>query len=143
VNVVVKESYFWLQVKAGLDDDETHLCRIENTAGTGISDVNACCRGQEVWVELKVFHGRRLYFRNSQKSWIVRRSKVGGRIFVLTRNENTLAMYCAADVMKCEAIAGNDGKSFSVDVDELPPPVYVCRKPFKWSELHEKLFGSC
>ena len=141
MNVQVKESYFWAQVKAGLDDGSTHLCRIENTAGTGISDVNACCRGQEIWLELKVFHGRRLYFRNSQKSWIVRRSEVGGRIFVLARNEDTLIMYDAAAMMQCEAIHGNDGKSFSVDVDKLPPSIYVCRKPFKWAELRERLFG--
>jgi hypothetical protein len=141
MNVQVKESYFWQQVKAGLDDASTHMCRIENTAGTGISDVNACCRGQEVWLELKVFHGRRLYFRNSQKSWIVRRSEVGGRIFILARNEDTLIMYDAAAMMQCEAIPGNDGKSFSVDVDKLPPPIYVCHKPFKWAELRERLFG--
>ena len=141
MSIQVRESYFWQQVKIGLDNVETHLVRIENSAGNGISDVNACCRGQEIWLELKVFHGRRLYFRNSQKSWIVRRSEVGGRIFVLARNEDTLIMYDAAAMMQCEAIHGNDGKSFSVDVDKLPPSIYVCRKPFKWAELREKLFG--
>ena len=141
MSVLVKESYFWQQVKIGLDNVETHLVRIENSAGNGISDVNACCRGQEIWLELKVFHGRRLYFRNSQKSWIVRRSEVGGRIFILARNEDTLIMYDAAAMMQCEAIHGNDGKSFSVDVDKLPPSIYVCRKPFKWAELRERLFG--
>ena len=141
MSIQVRESYFWQQVKIGLDNVETHLVRIENSAGNGISDVNACCRGQEIWLELKVFHGRRLYFRNSQKSWIVRRSEVGGRIFILARNEDTLIMYDAAAMMQCEAIHGNDGKSFSVDVDKLPPSIYVCRKPFKWAELREKLFG--
>ena len=141
MNIAVKESYFWQQVKAGLDDVETHLCRIENTAGTGISDVNACCRGQEVWIELKVFHGRRIYFRNSQKSWIVRRSEVGGRIFVLARNENMLCMYDAAAVVQAESIPGSDNKSFSVDIDKLPPVLFACVKPFKWAELRERLFG--
>ena len=141
MNIAVKESYFWQQVKAGLDDVETHLCRIENTAGTGISDVNACCRGQEVWIEMKVFHGRRIYFRNSQKSWIVRRSEVGGRIFVLARNENMLCMYDAAAVVQAESIPGSDNKSFSVDIDKLPPALFACAKPFKWAELRERLFG--
>lgn len=140
MSTTVKESYFWQQVKAGLDDQNTHLSRIENTAGTGISDINVCHRGQEAWIELKVFHGRRLHFRNSQKSWILRRSGVGGRILVLARNQDVLTMYDAAEVVRSTATPGSDSKSFSVDVDALPTPLLTCRKPFRWSEVREKIF---
>ena len=138
----VKESYFWKQVKAGLEDVETDLCRIENVAGTGIFDVNACRRGREAWIELKVFHGRKIYFRNSQRSWAVRRSKVGGRALVLVRNDDVLFLHSAIAIVNAKSTPGNDGKSFSVDASDLPAPLFTCAKPFKWSALREAIFES-
>ena len=137
----VKESYFWQQAKMGLEDLDIHLSRIENTAGTGISDVSACRNGVEVWIELKVFHGRRMYFRNSQRSWISKRSSVGGRIFILARKDDELRLYRAMDVMVAEYEPSSDGKSFSVSELNLGEPLYRCCKPFRWGEVRAKIFG--
>jgi hypothetical protein len=137
----VTESYFWQQVRTGLSDDLTHLCRIENVAGTGISDVNGCRRGQEVWIELKIFHGRRLYFRSSQRSWVVERDRVGGRVLVLARRDDQAMLYRAVDVVLAPHSVVKEGKSFHVDADDLPLPLYSCRKPFNWFELSLAIFN--
>jgi hypothetical protein len=140
MSVAVKESYFWQQVKAGLDDAGTHLSRIENTAGTGISDVSACCLGREAWIELKVFHGKRLHFRNSQRVWITRRVAAGGRVLVLARRDDDAVLYRALDVVLSACKVESDGKSFSIDASDLPTPIFSCHKPFKWSELRSAIF---
>ena len=139
----IKESALWQQVKNGLEDEQTHLSRIENTAGTGISDVSACSHGVEVWLELKVFHGNDLHFRNSQRAWIKRRLEVGGRVFVIARKEGAMFMYAAGDVLTAPFIQHPpERKSFHVKSQDLPRALYACDKPFKWQELREKLFGS-
>ena len=139
----IKESALWQQVKNGLEDEQTHLSRIENTAGTGISDVSACSHGVEVWLELKVFHGNDLHFRNSQRAWITRRLSVGGRVFVVARGDDVLYAYAAGDILQAPFTQHPpERKSFHVKCVDLPVPLYACRKPFKWAELREKLFGS-
>jgi hypothetical protein len=137
----MKESAFWQQTKAGLDGPDVHLSRIENTAGTGISDVNMCCNGVEIFIELKMFHGTKLHFRMSQRSWIVRHLNCGGRVFVMARMGDVLYLYNAQVCMDAEHTPHADRKSFTVDIKALPPPLYVCKKPFKWREVREKLLG--
>ena len=142
MGVNVKESYFWQQVKAGLEDAETHLSRIENTAGTGISDVSACRAGVETWIELKVFHGNGVHFRTSQRIWITRRLAAGGRVVVLARKDDQLLLYRAAEVLAAPCTAhGADKKSFHVRLDDMPQPLFSCCKPFQWGEVRSRIFG--
>jgi hypothetical protein len=141
MSVQVKESYLWQQVKQGLEDDQTHLSRIENTAGTGISDITACNGGVEVWIELKVFHGNRLHFRNSQKIWILKRTEVGGRVLVIARKDATIFLYDAKEVMRCKHEATSDWKSFTIKMEELPIPLFTGNKPFKWKDIRCTVFG--
>lgn len=137
----VKESYFWQQVKGGLEDSETHLCRIENTAGVGISDINACHKGVEAWLELKIFHGARLHFRNSQRNWIHRRWTVGGRVFVIARRDDQLFIYDGVKCVLAPSRPESNEKSFSVLESDLPTPIYTCNKPFKWDIARKYIFG--
>ena len=136
----VKESYFWQQVKSGLDGPDVHMCRIENTAGTGISDVNICAGGRELWLELKVFHGKILHFRTSQRIWIARRLQVGGTVWIVARNGDDFELYDAAAVMAAPHKSNPEKKSFSVATADLPSPVYRCSKPFRWGEIKDALF---
>lgn len=145
MSTAVKESYFWTQVKAGLGDDETQLCRIENTAGTGIFDVNGCRAGREVWIELKVFHGNRVHFRNSQRIWGLRRASVGGNLYVLIRHDNGLGgavmlLYSAMAVFNVAYKSEPGGKSFSILSNDMPEPLYRCSKPFRWDGLRTQIF---
>jgi hypothetical protein len=137
----IKESYFWSQVKAGLESLDTHMSRIENTAGTGISDVSACHNSVEVWLELKIIHGKRLYFRNSQKIWITKRAAVGGKILVVARKDGELFIWDGITTMFAPHSPGADGKSFSIKEDDMPPPLYHCRQPFNWREIKATIFG--
>lgn len=140
----MKESYFWTQFKAALAGF-AHASRIENTAGNGMSDVNVCKDGKEVWVELKMFKGKRLHFRTSQLNWISTRHKFGGRVLVLARSEDVAVLYDAYQLLNSNERRPETAQSFSV----LP----ACReisggmlwrsvKPFKWQELREILFDT-
>lgn len=137
----MKESYLWTQFKAAMDGF-AHASRIENTAGNGISDVNLCKDGQEIWVELKMFKGRRLHFRNSQLNWIMTRRKFGGRVLTLARSDNALMLYDAEKLLtKCARRPEGD-KTFSIQPDGIETDYTLWRsiKPFKWHELREILF---
>lgn len=137
----VKESYLWAQVSAGLTDPQTHLTRVENDAGTGISDVSACRGGVSVFIELKVFHGNNVHFRTSQRTWIVKRTNAGGRVLVVVRDGDKLLVYPARECVLSECTVLKDKKSFYVKRQDLPTPLYTCDKPFKWSEVRNVVFG--
>lgn len=83
------ESDFWLQVKANLPG---HMVRIENLAGIGTPDVNACHDGSECWLELKVAKGHQIYFRSAQIVFMTRRVAEGGRVFVLVKYGDNLLL---------------------------------------------------
>ena len=145
MSVHVKESYFWTQIKAGLEDEGTHLTRVENDAGVGVFDITACSEGVEAWIELKIVHSGRLHFRNSQRSWGIRRWEVGGRTLILARNDDstpsTMLLYDANDVFRCINKPSKDGKSFSINLSAMPEPLFQCNKPFNWRQLRLKIFG--
>ncbi len=135
----VKESYFWQQIKTGLESADTHLSRIENSAGTGISDVSACHKGVEVWIELKIFHGNQLSFRNSQRTWIARRAAVGGIVWVVARKDDEIHIYDAELTINCKHTPRGD-KAFTINKSDLPVPSFSCKKPFKWEAIKLTLF---
>ena len=70
-----------------------HDIRVENPACPGTPDINAVINGTEFWAETKqvkglpkrpetpVFTG---VMRSEQKLWLHKRSKVGGRCFIVT-----------------------------------------------------------
>jgi hypothetical protein len=138
----VLETYFWQQVKGGLESLDTHLSRVENTAGTGISDVTACHQGIEVWLELKIVHSKRLYFKNSQRIWIAKRTAVGGNVKVVARKDSELFVWDARPVvLDCPHTPSTDNKAFSIKEDDMPAPLYHCRQPFNWREIKATIFG--
>lgn len=138
----IKESALWQQVKNGLEDVDTHLCRLENSAGSGVPDVNACSHGVEVWLELKMFHGNDLHFRNSQRAWISRRLAVGGRVFIVARKDDQLLIYRAASMLAAPFTQHPpEKKSFHVKWADLPIPLFLCKKPFKWADVRRTIFG--
>lgn len=141
MKATVKESYFWAQIRAGLESGDTHLSRIENTAGTGISDVSACHNGREVWLELKVFHGNNLQFRASQRNWIYKRSMVGGRVLVVARKGDELRIYDGYKAVMSPSTPIAERKAFVVAEIDLPEPLLSCQKPFKWQSIKNTIFG--
>lgn len=134
------EKDFWAKVKRALDLPGMHVNRIENTAGTGISDVNACYRGVEVWIELKIVHSNRVFFRTSQRAWMHKRLEAGGRVFVLVGTLDEMALYSAKDILETQHRVEKDGKAFSISVVDLPKALFACNKPFKWEGLVNAIF---
>jgi Holliday junction resolvase len=90
------ESDFWLQCKANLPG---HMVRIENVAGIGTPDVNACHNGVECWLELKVAKGHQIYFRSAQIVFMTRRVAEGGRVFVLVRYDKILLVLTGKELV--------------------------------------------
>lgn len=68
-----------------------HSQRIENTAGSGVPDINCCWRGVELWIECKMHDA---LLRPFQWAWINRRVAAGGRVFVLVERETCFLLYC-------------------------------------------------
>lgn len=145
----MKESAFWQTIKKHLDSADIHISRIESSTGSGVSDVTACRNGVSPWLELKVFHGNRLYFRNSQRVWIKNRTDVGGHVLVVARKDalhktigppDTIFVYDARLVVLCPSKPSTDNKSFSIDVDDLPQPLCKTYKPFDWNLIRETIF---
>ena len=81
------ESAFWQRIRGPLakhapGDWQRHE---PGTGGIpGVPDVNACVRGREFWVELKVVaRGKQVGLRPSQVAWHTRRAQHGGRSWIL------------------------------------------------------------
>ena len=134
----MKESGLWAGVKVGLSPF-AHMSRIENTAGSGICDVNACSKGVEAWIELKMFKGRRLHFRNSQLNWILSRAKQGGNVFVLARKDGDMLLWRADELLTNSVRKPEGDKTFSLEPD-IAKAAWWGHKPFKWSDLARAIF---
>tara|TARA_R110000803_G_scaffold51850_1_gene106924 strand:+ start:219 stop:623 length:405 start_codon:yes stop_codon:yes gene_type:complete len=65
-----------------------HAQRVE-TGGTGlgIPDINICCGGREIWVELKIVSGKQVRLSPEQVAWHFRRTNAGGQTYVVARNK--------------------------------------------------------
>lgn len=116
------ESEFWRSLKPRLDKllPGSHVERYENAVGAGTADVNVCVGGKETWAELKIFNGRKIKFRASQKPWILKRHGAGGRVVVLVRDDRgVVSAYRAHElVCRCAVLPGDfSGKSFVVCPD--------------------------
>jgi hypothetical protein len=106
-----------------------------------MSDVNACRRGVETWIELKISHGNWLHFRNSQRGWIVRRAVAGGTVLVVARHLDSLYMWLAKDLMDPAIAVNVDEKSFKVALDKALPLKLACwTKPYQWTEVADAIF---
>jgi hypothetical protein len=137
----VKESDFWSLVKKNLSS-QVHASRIENTAGTGMSDVNACRCGKEVWVELKIQKGNMLEFRTSQLGWIGKRLQAGGRVRVVARRDNAILVYTGG---VCFGTVDSPpvpvkGKKAERVMADARYKLFETTKPFDWRRLEDSIF---
>tara|TARA_R100000687_G_C6416721_1_gene148997 strand:- start:514 stop:948 length:435 start_codon:yes stop_codon:yes gene_type:complete len=63
--------------------------RIENVVGTGMPDVN-WFPGTDIWIELKVVHGTKVFFQASQISWAKHRHKKRGSVWIIAKGEKEI-----------------------------------------------------
>lgn len=122
---LAKESDFWKRMKSHASPG-VHWVRIENTAVSGAPDLNGCKNGVDRWVELKVMRDGRITVRHSQLLWIFKRSRIGGRSFVLVRDESArkivlftgVQVWVQADQLKKRLDAGEKLPRGAARVDE-------------------------
>lgn len=134
----MKETAVWRLVKQNLPG---HLQRIENMASPGAPDVNACWRGHETWIELKVAKGNYVYFRDAQIAWFARRIKEGGQAVVLIRKGDLLYVVHAKDLLTLtDYIEPAADKACKIKIDRLFG--YVTGKPYPWDVIAKKVYTS-
>lgn len=82
-----RESSLWKMLKGHMPSS-WDVQRIETgSTGRGIPDVNVCVDGHEFWIELKVVQGRRVELSPEQVAWHYRRTRAGGRTWILARDK--------------------------------------------------------
>lgn len=74
------EQKFWQKIKPYIPG---HVCRIENSAGSGMPDVMVCYRGVTVWIELKVAVNEKVLLRRYQWGWTKEHTEAGGKVVIL------------------------------------------------------------
>lgn len=63
-----------------------HWTTVESGAlAPGTPDIEGCWRGAAFWIELKATAAWAVRIRPEQQGWLLRRSRAGGRCFLLTR----------------------------------------------------------
>ena len=108
--------------------------------GTGIPDVNICYNGQEHWIEFKIVKGRSVDLSPMQIAWHSRRTKAGGRTWIIARHTfdgprigkgDRIYLWpgrCAKEVMQ-------KGISYS----ETALGHYQWESPFPWPKIMEAI----
>ena len=142
------ESSLWRLVKNNLPG---HLCRIENVVGVGCPDVNACYKGNEVWLEMKVCKGNFVYFKASQVAWFQQRMKEKGNAkFVIQWNyykkgqrvPHLLVVHGHTFLDAQEHWVSMKNKSIRVLVSEFfTEDSYCFSKPYDWKLVRKAIFA--
>jgi hypothetical protein len=81
-----KEIKLWHWLKLKLSKAEVDMQRIENTTGCGVPDVNACYKGLDAWIELKVYIQGCVVLRKEQYAWLSKRAAHDGNVMVIAHN---------------------------------------------------------
>jgi len=116
-----------------------HVVRVENLAGPGAPDVNACYKSSEVWLELKVGKGNWVHFRSAQIAWYQQRLAHAGNVKIIMRKGDLIYVIEAKTVLELkEYMVANKDSSVRVPIDKLSG--YVATKPFPWSTIIEKIY---
>ena len=136
----MRETKFWAKLRPHFMDWGV-ADRIENSAGSGMSDVFYNIGGHTGWIETKIAKGSLLFFEKFQIPWMLKHTRQGGRFFVMALDRHeTICVYRAADVVK--APRRPEGKWTVVDMTDLETILWMPR-PYKlWDELHNILVSS-
>jgi len=149
----MKESGFWSELREGLSS-EVASTRVENTVAQGMPDVNACRRGTEVWIELKMMKSGRLKLRHSQINWMMRRVQMAKQrnVFVAARAPNQIHIWKATTILpvayqKQRMLAPTRADRVTQETDGVVfvPPVadfsVTMLHPMKYQMIEKFLFG--
>lgn len=116
--------------------------RVENTLGSGMSDVFYNIGGKVGWLETKVAKGGDVYFEKFQPNWMRKHVRQGfDRMFVVILDKSeSILLYRAEDVLSVPMYAKNDW--LIVQMDDLPHPVVDMTAPYReWDEFRLALIS--
>lgn len=92
----MNENALWNKIKPAL---KGHPIRIESMSSLGIPDVNWCYKGVEVWMELKVIHGKdKIYVERYQPQYHIQRNRAGGLVYIVAGNSTNLVFARLTDL---------------------------------------------
>ena len=135
------EKTLWGTMKANLDrhlGGAVHYQRIETgSTGRGIPDINIKSKVGygDAWVELKVVHGNRVEMRPEQVAWHVRRAGVGGRTFILAREQKDGPRTGKVDRL----YLWEGGRAIEVAERGIGAPAQVWQAPFDWLAIFQAM----
>lgn len=112
--------------------------RVENSAGSGMSDVFYNIGGRTGWIEMKVAHGDLIYFEKFQPQWMRKHVKQGARIFVMVMDKREAIHLYPAGVILAARMFPKE-KWTCVDQTELPR-VFCMEPPYRsWRSVRDIL----
>lgn len=112
--------------------------RVENSLGSGMSDVHYNIAGTLGWIETKVAKGDWVYFEKFQPNWMMKHARLGARIFIIVLDKfETIRVYRAEEALgpKREVY----GKWQRVRVKDLPPCLCLDPPYRDWGPVKQML----
>lgn len=97
----MSEHDLWSEFKKRLPK-HAHFIRVENSASLGTPDINGCCNGNDMWIELKHLKKwpkrkrtivRIRHYTDTQRDWIKTRGQCGGLVLLLVQIEQTYLLF--------------------------------------------------
>lgn len=138
----MRETKFYERLKVRFDKwGETD--RVENSLGSGMSDVYYNFGGVCGWIETKVAKGDNIYFEKFQPNWMRRHVRQGAtRMFVMVIDEyETIYVFRSADIV--DSMFTPYKKWLLLGLHQCPPSL-VMQKPysnFQWGQMHDLLIS--
>jgi Holliday junction resolvase len=130
----MKESGFWAMLRERLVATGMLVKRVENSSSAGMPDVNAAWNAKEVWLELKVFKGRRIEVRYSQVAWLRKRLAVGmNNTYFVALDGNEIKVWEGAVIHRAatNAVVGFCARETEKSIIFEPPsPSLTIPRPF-------------
>lgn len=133
------ESGLWALAKVQFDR-WGDACRIENSAGSGMPDVNYAIEDYHGWIELKVAKRGKLVFETFQIPWLRRRLRHMDDLWVLAMVGPELCLYHASEIVSAQTyLAVTKQKTWTVINTLDIMPMVRGPKPWPWEQVRAAL----
>lgn len=137
----MKETDFFAILRPKFDQWGTYD-RVENSLGSGMSDVHYTIRGVSGWVETKVAKAGKIYFEKFQPNWMRKHIREGqSHIFVCVLDEDkTILLYRSSEIID---VPREVYKKWTVaTIADLPEPEVRMPKPHRmWDRILSALIS--
>jgi hypothetical protein len=109
----------WVTIETGLTEQ-------------GIPDSNFCFGGVEGWIEFKLTSTLRVPLRSEQVGWLMRRSRAGGRTFVVIRHRSVAGPIKGPARDRLIIYHGASAQDLAISGLRVPPLLECSGYPARW-----------